>query len=1122
MREKKRLGIGDLGQRFMRGLTAIFVVGAAILLFGTTQVAAQERVEVTAMQMEGFGRVVLTFPDRFDLPQYTISSENGVLALEFVEPLAVFLPDISGTLAQYVAISRVDPDKRGIRFGLTNIFNVNSLEAGEQLYVDFLPDNWQGLPPGLPAEVVAELARRAQDAAAVAELQRRIEFTRVNNPTAKVSVGRHPTFTRLTFDWSEDTSYEFNFADGVANLEFFWPVELDFYPLISNMPAEFVSIQSEKFVGSNRIEIKLENDVVPRFFKNSERQFVIDFDLIEPDTKTISAEELLSELELEKIRKDSIEAIEGESAAQGGDENGQAVVPQQIEITPKVSQIGSTIRIAFPFDRETSAAVFQRGNYLWMIMDTTTIINAPDDEQLLATISEDFATISAGDTQIVRMQMNDARLASLGSQGPSWILSLGENLMAPTEPIRLDRRLDEQGRNEIIASVQRPVRVHQLRDPEIGDILEVVTMFPPANGVIRQLSFVDFNALSSTHGLVIKPQTEELEIEIGPREIVLKSQQGLIVSSVNDIRAGGPIAANSQRQGFIDLAALEEKNPQELTLRRESLMAIAASSEGRAKENARLDLAHVLLANQLGLEAIGILNLLIEENQVADLMNDAILAKAAASVVAYRARDALKLLEANQLSKEVDQFIWRAIAKAQIRDFVGARSDILASELVIGSYPQWLQSRFFLAGILAAIETEDTVMARRLSEELPLEILSKDQRSQLLLLNARLNEFDKSYDEALDNYGLVIATDVRPTRAEAILRTVLLLEKMDRLEFDKAIQTLSRESIVWRGGMVEAQMLQVLARLQFANKQYRDGFSTVREAGETAIDNAAVIELSQRAQEVFVELYINGAADSMEHLKALTLFYDFRYLTPAGARGDEMIRGLARRLIRVDLLSQAASLLEYQIDVRLEGAARAQIAADLAIIYIANRDPGLALLALNKTSLANLPLSLDRQRRLLEGRALIDEGRMALAIDILSQLNGRDVELLRVDAYWSAAQYVKAAEQLEVIYSRRNIDSALTLPARMNLIKAAVGYVLGRDMLGLARVRSKFSERMVNFPEWPMFDYVTGVATATGANFKDVAAQIADIDNLSAFLNSYRLTYGGDGALTPAPGNGVS
>ncbi len=43
----------------------------------------------------------------------------------------------------------------------------------------------------------------------------------------------------------------------------------------------------------------------------------------------------------------------------------------------------------------------------------------------------------------------------------------------------------------------------------------------------------------------------------------------------------------------------------------------------------------------------------------------------------------------------------------------------------------------------------------------------------------------------------------------------------------------------------------------------------------------------------------------MPAIDALSLFYDFRDLTPVGRRGDEMIRKLADRLVSVDLLDQA-------------------------------------------------------------------------------------------------------------------------------------------------------------------------------------------------------------------------
>src|SRR5918912_2177414 len=97
---------------------------------------------------------------------------------------------------------------------------------------------------------------------------------------------------------------------------------------------------------------------------------------------------------------------------------------------------------------------------------------------------------------------------------------------------------------------------------------------------------------------------------------------------------------------------------------------------------------------------------------------------------------------------------------------------------------------------------------------------------------------------------------------------------------------------------------------------------------------------------LFTELYLGAKGDDLKPVDALAMFYEFRELTPIGRRGDELIRRLADRLASVDLLDQAAELLQYQVDHRLEGAARAQVAARLAIIYLANRKPDMAITAL--------------------------------------------------------------------------------------------------------------------------------------------------------------------------------
>jgi len=195
--------------------------------------------------------------------------------------------------------------------------------------------------------------------------------------------------------------------------------------------------------------------------------------------------------------------------------------------------------------------------------------------------------------------------------------------------------------------------------------------------------------------------------------------------------------------------------------------------------------------------------------------------------------------------------------------------------------------------------------------------------------------------------------------------------------------------------------------------------------------------------------------------------------------------------------------------------AQAQVAADLALIRIADRNPEGALQALNQTRMTGLAPTLERERRILEARALIDADREDLALDLLSRLTGRDADLLRVDGYWKAKNYAAASNVLETVYSADGSET-LNQDARMNIIKAAVGLSLANDTLGLSRLRSKFSERMAQSAQWPMFDYITSPqVSVTGEEFKAAAKAVAAIDSVTGFLTSYRQLYAADDKLAP-------
>ena len=197
-----------------------------------------------------------------------------------------------------------------------------------------------------------------------------------------------------------------------------------------------------------------------------------------------------------------------------------------------------------------------------------------------------------------------------------------------------------------------------------------------------------------------------------------------------------------------------------------------------------------------------------------------------------------------------------------------------------------------------------------------------------------------------------------------------------------------------------------------------------------------------------------------------------------------MIRRLADRLVAVDLLDQASELLQYQVDHRLEGAARAQVAARLAMVYLTNRKPDRAIAALRTTRIADLSGELRQQRLLLEARAQSDVGRHDLALDIISNITGREAIRLRSDIYWASRRWREASEQIELYYADRWRDFKPLNPVEKgDVIRAVVGYALAEDAIGLARFREKYAPLMSGDADRAAFETASKPTATTSAEF---------------------------------------
>jgi hypothetical protein len=239
-------------------------------------------------------------------------------------------------------------------------------------------------------------------------------------------------------------------------------------------------------------------------------------------------------------------------------------------------------------------------------------------------------------------------------------------------------------------------------------------------------------------------------------------------------------------------------------------------------------------------------------------------------------------------------------------------------------------------------------------------------------------------------------------------------------------------------------------------------------------------------------------------VEQLALFYDNVDLTPIGSDGDEMIRRMADRLVAVDLLGPAASLLAYQVDKRLDGVAKAQVSTRLAAVYLMDHKPQEAINTLHDSQITGLPDDAIHERLLLEARGFAALKQWDNALDLVAVDESPDTRRLRADIYWESGNWDVAGQKTEELLGTRYTDAApLNDTERAQVLRMAVAYSLANDEASLERLRKNFTSKMAGTPDSGAFNVLSQNIDMHGLAFRDAAAQIASVDTLQAFMRDF-------------------
>lgn len=1273
----------------------VWLVVSVLLSLAVTRAAAESlTADVEAQAEDGYGRIVLTFRDRSLLPEFDARVSSGVLRIAFDDEVDVKVSGIPVVLSAYISVARRDPDGTGIRLALKNDLRINTMEAGEKLFIDLLPANWTGLPPGLPDDVVQELARRAETALRrVRELEQASLETRAG-PQVRLRIGEHPTFTRLVFDWSVRFDSKFVREDDLVKVVFNHSVGVDLSELRAHLPTGVVDATAFDADGKLNFLMRVDPAVDIRAFRE-DQTYVIDVvqplsapgdagesaeaasaagpvtqrisapssrtegavaqapaetpamvpplqdqpaidpnmaasvdamsaevpdapeavsgDMpqvasgdtakgapvpvmggdavsVMPKPKELVSEQAPGEAEAKPVQSEPLLAnatpstiaeaparspveqdrtgdaaeIESEpgptsigdliaantysgtkqparpasafgrpkSPNESGSQsvsvvetpNPEAFTEDQVAeirnfVSVEARRIGDTVRVVFPFAEPVAAAVFRRGNSVWLVFDTDVPIDLRSIQTAMGTSMESIDVSEHVGWQTVTLRLTDRALTTIGTDGAGWILTIGDMILEPSRPLALERNVRGNGSTALRVAFGNPQNTRIIDDPAVGDQIIAITGLGPARGLIKSQSFAELQTLTSAHGMAILPRVDDLMLTYAGDDVIVERADGLALSN-GYFSDGSTVLQNGidkpTQSGFIDFARLSAPNPFGYQRMLQKLEADVASLPAAKRKAARLDLARFQLANRYAHEAIGILRLVDAESGIASNDPTYHLLMGAARVLAARPEEALQSLNTSELLDNPDAAVWRLMADAALGDWTAARLAISRAQAVIGNYPPELLTEFNLVSARSLVEVNDFGTAAAFLSEVDSDALSRSQATRYDILRGRMADAAGRFEEALRAFDVASRSRDRPGAAEAKFRALRVRYRDGEISANQATDQLEGLTTVWRGDEVELLALRFLAQLYSETGQYRSAFTALRAAVLADSGSSTTRLMQEEMNGVFTALFLDGKADGLPPIDSLSLYYDFRELTPVGRNGDEMVRRLADRLISVDLLEQAADLLQHQVDNRLKGAARAQIAADLALVYLLDRKPARALAVLNRTRQAHLPRSLDRQRRIVEARALTDSGRSDLALELISNLRGAEIDRQRADTLWQGERWQEAGEQLEGMHGVRWSDPlVLDEQERLDILRAAIAYSLGGDQLGLDRLRSKYVAKMSDSPSGAAFDIVTRPIETKGVEFMAIAKEIAAVDTLESFLAEYRLHYLNSNA--PAP-----
>ena len=822
------------------------------------------RGEATFTSGGGFARLVLKLAEDVESD---VSTAGSIIIIHFKRPVDIPVDKLSDAVPDYVGSARRDPDGTAIRLSLSRRATVNTMTAGERIFVDFLPDSWTGPPPALPAAVVRELAERARAAERALRAQMAANAAK-KRPPVRVRASVQPTFVRFVFEMPDGVSVSSVLNDQKLTLQFNSVLNFDLADAKVAAPPNIASINQRADVDSSAVDIVLIGEVDVHSFRE-EKNYVIDVAFqqaekpalpepqaaakpaapakpgpasrisrdktlkesppppqaeIPPVTSETIAEQAGIEIKpaklteapavaeaatpavekacLEKVtpaKDNAAPAAEKMAAAPektsppaeaakapqpaeqvqaAAAEAPKAAAPKQAPppaepakqpapaasapppenaakdkaATVEARRDSDGLRVTFSFAAPTPAALFRRADTVWLVFDHAKPIDIEPIRAKGGAIIGDVSLLPLEKGQAIRVRLNRPQIPSLESEGRAdgaeWTLTFADRGQATPLPLMVLRNITDPALANVTVPLANPGAMHRLVDPDAGDTLLVVTAPPPTRGLIKRQDFVELSLLESVHGVVVHPNSDDINAEVGSDKVMLGRPGGLTLSSA-DVAAERATAAV---RPLFDVNEWRKNREEKFFPRLDALIKAAAAAGPEQKAQARLELANFYMSRGMYQEARGVTNLILSDTNQGNEDATVLMVHAVASILIGHPERALKDLASPAIGNGHDSQLWKGFALARQEKWADAREKFKNAEFSIAALPLELQRIVTTDAMRASLEVKDYAGASRRRSELEVIGIPNEMKPEIAVLRGRLAEALGHDKDALDAY----------------------------------------------------------------------------------------------------------------------------------------------------------------------------------------------------------------------------------------------------------------------------------------------------------------------------------------------------------------------------------